>query len=344
MICKKFIQSISSGGICAVLVFLFWGIVVLTGLFKTIHYREELRIGLTGLHNQILPMLSSVLLGFLALRFSLKMKIPALQTFLLGICSQTVYQTFSVNLWFYWENYPTAWLVFFTALFCLLEDFGEEITRKLKLFVFVRGIAVVGMVLSGWVGALSFLVIHAGLKIKFNSGKRPLIFLAGSVFLPAAGALVALGGKRLWLDRSHSEVDLPHVPYILTEESGFPLREGFGVFPEWDSLLVLGFVAILCVIGLSIWSRKMTSYQIFLGSWLGTYLLSAGFLNSKTLYSLEIHEVYLVFPLILALFALLPAWLEALNRKSGIFTIFTLGLAFCYTCVQLRDYAIHYPF
>ncbi len=75
MICKKFIQSISSGGICAVLVFLFWGIVVLTGLFKTIHYREELRIGLTGLHNQILPMLSSVLLGFLALRFSLKMEI-----------------------------------------------------------------------------------------------------------------------------------------------------------------------------------------------------------------------------------------------------------------------------
>ncbi len=53
---------------------------------------------------------------------ALRMEVRAVQAFVLGAACAAIYQTFPVNLWYFWEILSTTTASVFVVSFLLLED------------------------------------------------------------------------------------------------------------------------------------------------------------------------------------------------------------------------------
>ena len=99
----------------------------------------------------------------------------------------------------------------------------------------------------------------------------------------------------------------------------------------------------LAVVLLARWSGDAQAQQTSLLAALGLYVPFAFTFSQGAIIHPYFYEPCLAFPLVLALFCLLPAWLERLTGQGGVFVLLWGGLAYCYTWVQLRSYALFYP-
>ena len=112
--------------------------------------------------------------------------------------------------------------------------------------------------------------------------------------------------------------------------------------PSWKILWLLGSASVITILAFVEWKEEYYFHQAILISGVMVYPFS-GFIVPEIFLIQEVYGIYLAFPLFLALFTLLPAWLETFNEHSGIFVLVSILLAFCTTCVQLRNYAVHFP-
>jgi hypothetical protein len=309
--------------------------------------------GLLAFHNQLIPMLSSALLGFLAMRLTLHLGIRPVHAFVLGLSAQTMYQTFPGNLWFYWEIYPTTLGVLFMALFLVCENSTERLESESKSPLFIRKISVFCMVCVEWIGALGFLSAYYLTSRYFSPERNAVKAEFRKIILPIILAFVVMAGQLVWAKISYPEVNLMgedagakiglNKSFLQINELAIALKKRYeSLLPDWNILAMTGFLATLIVMTLVQRQKKNFNHFVTLGTGIGFYALFL-IVGPKSFILPEAYEVYLAFTLILALFALLPGWLETFINNSGIFVLTIFVLALCWSCIQLRNYSLFYP-
>jgi hypothetical protein len=113
--------------------------------------------------------------------------------------------------------------------------------------------------------------------------------------------------------------------------------------PKWKVLLFFGTLAIVAVICLAQWKRKFLSHQTALLAGLGAFVPMAFLFSQNGVIHPYIYAHIWVLPMILALFALLPAWLETFNKHSGTFVLFSALTAFAFAGYQMLSYWFYMP-
>ena len=114
--------------------------------------------------------------------------------------------------------------------------------------------------------------------------------------------------------------------------------------PSWHTLLVLGVLAVVIVISLIQRRGASLSQQTVLISMIGLYILFAFVLSNTTVIHVYNYGNYLAIPVIVALFALLPAWLEILFiRMKYMFVTLSVIVAFATSGLQLLAYWLQMP-
>ena len=309
--------------------------------------------GLLAFHNQLIPMLTSALLGFLAMRLTLRLSVRPVHAFVLGLSAQTIYQTFPGNLWFIWEIYPTTLGVFFMVLFFICKDSADGQEPESKSLQFVCKLSIFCMVFVEWIGALCFLSTYCLVFRYFSPGIKTIKVEMGKIALPVFLAFVVMAGQLIWVKVSYPTVDImeegagPQIglnkSFLQIEELATVINKRYeALLPDWNVLTIAGLLATFIVMSLVCRKKKNHIHFIMLASGISFYALFL-LLGPKSFILPEAYQIYLAFTLILALFALLPGWLETFNNNSGIFVLLSFVVAFCWSCIQLRNYSIYYP-
>jgi hypothetical protein len=324
-------------------------------LLERIHlwFKGSFSFGLLAFHNQLIPMLSSALLGFLAMRLTLRLGIRPVHAFILGLSAQTMYQTFPANLWFFWEIYPTTVGVFFMACFLICETSTEGLEAKSKFVQRMRSFSVFCMVFVEWIGALGFLSVYFLVSRYFALEKKKFKVKVSKIVIPALLAFVVMAGQLSWVKFNYPDVVLMgegagsqlglNQSFLQVEDLATELKKRYeSLLPDWNILAAAGFLAVFIVVILIRMEKKEFDQLIILTAGICFYALLLLF-NPKSFLLAEAYMVYLAFTLILVFFALLPGWLETFNKNSGIFVLTFFVLAFCWSCIQLRNYSLFYP-
>ena len=326
-------------------------------------FRGTFSYTLMVLHNQAWVWLSSTLLGLLAMRLARRIEIKPLYALLFGVASTAIYQTFPINLWYYWEISVSAVGVVFILLFLLIEEYAYGREQTPHWFPFLRGLCVFMLIYADWFGGSFLLATYFLVAITLSSQSLKQMRPLKTVALPTGAALGIFALQIGWV-----RLNFPNAQWV---GSGFMYRTGFDgstrfyashldlitsrllfdkFMPQWTLLpqswflFVAGGLSILILVGFYLTRLpQLRCAVIILALSLGYYLLMAFLFSQSAVIHPYIYDVYLVIPLILAFYAVLPASLEHLTKNSGFFAFAVMLMAFCYTMVQLRTYAMLFP-
>ena len=332
---------------------------IATGFLFGPYLLERLHVALTGefsrrlltYYNQLIPMVSSALLGFLAMRMVIPLGVSLLSAFLLGIGVQTAYQTLPLNLGLFWELLVTH-AIPFMLVFLIIEEhiLNNKDTPRLRFF---RGLAVFFMFFSDFQTSLLFipfyLVIKATTIPKFDL-KSDLKIMA----IPAVFVSMLWAAQLIWIKINH-----PGVKFI---GSTINSRTGFDgvthyynthwelfnskwhyVFPSWNTMWVLGGLTLVAIVIFVQKTKKLISHQTIVLAGLGLYIPMAFIFSQSGVIHPYLYEPYLAIPFYLAFFSLLPAWLENFFNHSKLFVFFAILIAFSCSGIQLFGYFLHVP-
>jgi hypothetical protein len=308
---------------------------------------------LMAYHNQLIPFLSASLLGFLAMRLTLNMNIPYFQALLLGLSAQTVHQTFPLNLGVVWGIYSQSFIVIFLLLFFIIEENLIRTGKGLKVGL-LRGLVVFFMTLCEPSASIFFLLTYYTFRILILPIGLNLVVIFKSAILPFVGGLSIQSIQLLWVHYL--------IPKISFTGSSPLFRTGFDgdteyYFNHWDLLghkwllnlpnsnpiYLIGLLALIIVVSLIQIKKRYFSQQIILLSGLGGFIVFAFLFSNNVMIHPYAFELYLAWPLILSLFALMPAWLEIVSRYHGGFVLISCVIALFTSGVQLLGYWLYMP-
>jgi hypothetical protein len=310
-----------------------------------------------ALHNQLVSLLTSVLLALLAYRLALRLGAEPLHAIALAIAAQLVLFTFPDNLALYWDMTAQAyWLIPALAFLLIEERAVDGRTRRLNL---AQALTVFAMTYVEYVCATMFLLAYLLALILLKGDRPPLKRLVLMLAVPWLAA-VALFGLQLALAGADPQVKLVGSRFLYrtgldgdAELYGTPLDIAFGrdivraqrpaareqLF-HWPLLFGAGVAAVLLMLLASMRGRVPRIAVIPLIALLGSYLLYAGVFSQAVALHPYLYDSLLAAPLVLALFALAPALLE---NRGGLITLVTFLSAAWVTLFQLRVYAMAYP-
>jgi hypothetical protein len=340
------------------------------GFMQAAHLLERMNYALRGkfsytllmLHNQAWVWFSSALLGMLALRLARRMEINPLYTLFFGIACAVIYQTFPINLWYYWEILPTTVLSLFAILFLLIEEvtFGRE--RVPRWITVLRGLCVFALVYTEPLGALFFLATYilAAVVLSPESLKRQSVLK--TLILPASLALGFFALQVTWVRLNYPGIRLvgstlmfrtgfdgstqyytSHLD-LITSRYALKLNAPLAPLTQWGFLFVVGSLSVLALVGLYLTRLpQLRCAMLILAIALGLYVPFAFMFSQAAVIHPYDYDARLAIPLILASFAVLPACLERLTKNTGVIVLFVILAAFCYSMVQIRAYAIAFP-
>jgi hypothetical protein len=339
------------------------------GYLQAAHLLERISYAVRGkfsyrllmLHNQALVWLSSGLLSLLGMRLALRMEVPALHAFALGAACGAIYQTFPVNLWYFWEIFSTTASAVFVISFLLLEDVREDHVIPTPWIEVLRGVCVFGATYMEWlvggflIGAyLLTTVLMSPESLKRQSPLKALV-------LPG---LLAFGVYSLQV--SWVRWNFPGVEFV---GSSLMFRTGLdgstqyyrGLSDLWSRrssffmpylepilqpsfLFVAGGLAVLVLAGLYLTILPQLKGTVCtLATGLGLYGMYVFIFSQVAVIHPYMYDILVAIPLVVALFAALPASLERLTHHKGLFTFVSLLTAVAYCFVQLRAYAVAFP-
>jgi hypothetical protein len=321
---------------------------------------EKINVAFTGkfslrlltYYDQLLPMVSSALLGLLAMRLVIPLGISLSAAFLLGIGVQTAYQTFPLNLGLFWETCPQVTPIPFVLFFFLLEVhiFNEKDTVKLQFF---RGLAIFFMFATDFQSSLFFILSYIVIKA-ITVPKFALKTDIKTMFIPGLCVTVLWISQALWVKMTQPGVQFSgsalnfrtgfdgSVEYYKTHLELFDSKWNY-VFPSWNTMYILGALALIAVITFVQKNKKLITHQTILLAGLALYIPMAFFFSQNGVIHVYSYEPYLAVPFYLAFFALLPAWLESFSNHSGKFILFATLAAFFCSGIQLLAYFLHVP-
>jgi len=312
-----------------------------------------------AVHNQVVSLLTSVLLALLALRLALRLGVEPLHAVALALAAQLVFFTFPENLALYWDMTAQAyWLVPALAFLLIEERVVEGRTRRMNV---AQALAVFAMTWLEYVCATMFLAAYL-LAALFMSDARPplkrLLLMLGAPWVAA----MALFGLQLALAGADPEVKLVGSRFLYrtgldgdAELYGTPLDIAFGrdivraqrpaareqLF-RWPILFLSGAAAVVLMLIAYVRGKVPRIAVVPLLALLGAYLLYAGLFSQAVALHPYLYDLLLAPALVLALFTLLPALAEARTR-TGLVTVVTLLAAAWTALFQVRLYAMAYP-
>jgi len=112
---------------------------------------------------------------------------------------------------------------------------------------------------------------------------------------------------------------------------------------RWEWLFIGGVVSVLATLAAYVRRRAPRIMVVALAALVGTYLLYAAVFSQAVVLHPYLFDVLLATPLILALFAIVPALVESLTRRTGVVVLLALFGATWFSLFQLRLYALSYP-
>jgi hypothetical protein len=325
-------------------------------ILQRIHiwYTGKFSYTLIAVSNQIILMFASCLLGFLAMRLVLKTGAPFIQAVILGLCTQTAFQTFPFSLDYVWRTIMEPAFVIFMLVFlireegtfCFKNDFKSNLTSGLLVFF---------MMLSAPVPAVFFFLSYYFFKIITCSNFTNLWQKAVISFFSILVALGVVRAQFLWVKSQYPKLEF-HGSNILPR-SGWDgdltyfydhmdlLSGKFLIsLPNWHVLMFFGVMSIIAVITIVQRKGSFFSQQTTLLSIAGIYILYAFLLGQMTVIHPYGKDNFLAMPAILALFALLPAWLEILfSRMKYLFVTLSVIAAFGTAGLQMLAYWLQMP-
>jgi hypothetical protein len=319
-----------------------------------IAYNGKFSYTLLAIHNQIITMLSSCLLGFLAMRLTFKVGVPFKQAVILGLSSQTVYQTFPFNLNYFWGTTPHVSVPIFLLLFLILEE-GTFCLKDSVKKIITKGMLIILFVINSPAEAFLFLFCYYFVKIitccdALDLWKNILVNIYS--FFVGIGLIVF---QLYWVKSSYPEIEffgstiLPITGFDGSLIYYYDHMDLLGNryllnLPGWHVLLCSGILAIIAVISIIQRENKPLNQQTVLLSLICLYIPYAFLLSRYTVIHIYLFDNYLAIPIILALFAFLPAWLEIkIFRLKYMFVILSGALAFGAAGLQILAYWLQIP-
>ncbi|MBI4774585.1 MAG: hypothetical protein HY788_10455 [Deltaproteobacteria bacterium] len=333
------------------------------GFLQAGHLLERLNRWLRGTysyrlmawHNQAVVWLTSALLAWLAMRLALRMGVEPFSCLLLGIGCQFVHQTFGPNLWLVWNMTSQAVLVLFVVLFLLFEEAGLDRTDISKYACFGRALAVFGMMYATWMAGLLFLFSYFGTVTLLHPSRLRSQRLFWAVLVPmclvfgihVCQILVVIhnfpdarfvGGTFLYrsgLDGATNHF-LSHMDILTNKRRSLP-------YLQWKVFLYAGTLVLFALIPVFVKLREGRIPVTIILMLTGMYIPWAFVFSQSWSVHPHLYDVMLFPALVLATFSVFPAFLERMGGNQRIIVLVTIGVAFCYSFVQLRDYAASFP-
>jgi len=329
---------------------------------------EKLYAAITGhpswrllkLHNQLVSLLSSVLLALLAFRLARRFGMRPLHAFAVAAAFQAVYFTFPDNLLIYWEMTARGWWLPFVCLFLL-----ADLEPPSRTTMIVQAVSAFFLTYMEYVAGLGFLA--SWLLIVLLSGERRASWKRLAL-VTAVPIILALG-----IFKGQLALAKALDPQLQTVGSEFSFRTGldgstqyynghldiaygrdlarrnFGtektrpLFFRWPWLFFASAAATIFIVIGAMRGRVPHDAVVALLSLLGAYLIYAAVFSQAVVIHPYYYDVMLFTPLMLALFVLTPSLIETMTREKGLTAIVAVFLALWVSMVQLRNYAILFP-
>ena len=354
-----------------------------TGMYLWLPYLLHRVVrGLTGgngfralaIFFQLLIAFNAAVIGLLGMRIARRIGAGAEHALLLGISAAAVFQTFPINLAGFFALNPGTLVVLFSTPFWILVDDGAlASTGTLRQRRMVAACMLLLTVSHSIAMALFFVVslaLAAALLAPNMVRARPFLRYVAFPLVPAmAFHQLQLLWVRLTMPKTEFTGNLNYSDFLW--RSGLDGSTEFYTSPldvlsrrwmsmgyinpdpvtaratepmmTWKWLFIAGSLSVLIN---GIWlvrSPRSRSAVLFLAGATGCYLLSLFVFSQGVVIHPDCWDVLIAFPLIVSLFALLPAHLAASPRSTGLAVLVTVIAALCYSFVQLRAYAVTFP-
>ncbi|HJQ40512.1 MAG TPA: hypothetical protein VKB93_25480 [Thermoanaerobaculia bacterium] len=331
-----------------------------SGVYKVSGFlAEKLWIGITGryswqllaMHNAAIALLISALLALLACRLATRIGVEPLHAIALAIATQMVQFTFPESLSLYWEMISQAFWLLPAIAFLLLE---ETPFRKPRL----QALVVFAMTYVDFMLTLAFLFAYIATVLLLRAERPPLRWLlaawlaamalfAAQLLLAKYDPAVRLVGSR-FLYRTGLDGDAmfygTHLDIALGRDVVRAGRLGNSKYLfHWPTLFFGGVLAVLVTLFAYARARAPRITLVSLSSLLGAYVLFAAVFSQLVALHPYLFDIVLAAPLILALFAILPALAETYTHNRGAVVLVTVLCASWLSFYQLRVYALCYP-
>jgi hypothetical protein len=318
---------------------------------------------LLALHNLFVALLTSALLALLAYRLALRFGLEPLHAFILGVAAQMVWFTFPDNLATFWELPEQTFCLFAAIGFLLLEE--RALDGRTRLLTAMQALAIFALCYIEYVTGLMFITAYLMTVLLLREERPPLRRLCIVLLLPwiCAYAIyrielagihyenrrtgIALAGSR-FLYRSGLDGDSmfygDHLDIALGRDLVRGGRTGnLEYLYRWQTLFFAGAAAVLMTLAAYVRGRAPRIAIVAIAALIGSYLLYAAVFSQAVTLHPYLFDAVLATPLILALFAVVPALVEAQTRRTGAIVLLALFGSTWLSLFQLRLYAMRDP-
>ena len=141
-------------------------------------------------HNQAVVLLTSALLGLLAMRIGVRLGLMPGRAFVLGLACQGVYQTFPQNLFYYWEVLPSAVEALLSVAWLIVEEARFERHLDERMPARLRFAAVFLLVWVEPTGAPFIIATYLLALLLLAPDEMKRIPIVQSVVVPAIAGMV----------------------------------------------------------------------------------------------------------------------------------------------------------
>jgi hypothetical protein len=305
-------------------------------------------------HNEVFSLVLAVLFALLAYRLAWRLDAEPLHALAFAIGAQMVLFTFPESLALYWDvTAQAAWLMAVIA-FLLLEEspYRHPILLALTVFAMVYAEVILGTL---------FIAAYVIIVLLLRDERPPLERLVLRFAVPWLAAF-AVFGTQLMLAKYEPAVKLIGSGFLyrtgLDGDAmfyGTPLDIAFGrdvirngrpgnprFCFHWPVLFLAGVLAVIATLVAYVRRRVPRLALIAVAAPLGAYLLYAGVFSQAVALHPYLYDLVLAPALILALFAIVPALVEA-HTRTGTIAFVTFFIAAWLSFYQLRMYALCYP-
>ena len=317
---------------------------------------------LVALHNQLVSLVLSSLLGMLAFRITKRMGLDSRLAFAAGASVVMVVFTFPDNLSLYWEMTSQPYFLLFATIFLLIEERCLDgrrtparsllqaavvcwmtLTEKVAGLAFVSAMAVTLLVLEPRHGAWRRFVLVSiapallaiglyRLQVRTAEKRFPTAEMSGSTLMFRSG----LDGESVYYG-DHLDIarhrDLARANWPVNRQYLF----------RWEWVFILGVISTLAVVAAYI-AGRVPRITVEVLTWLaGGWVIYAAVFSQAFVIHPYLFDVLLFAPLAVALFAVGPALAESLTRRTGAILLLVVLCAFWYSLFQMRLYALRNP-
>jgi len=316
---------------------------------------------LLALHNEVVLLLIASLLALLAFRLARRLGADPIHAFILAVAAQMVWFTFPESLSGYWLLSEQTWCLLPAIVFLLLEERALDGGRT-RLLTALQALAIFALTYIEYVVGTMFIVSYVAAIFLLRGDRPPIKRMAAMLLLPWVCAFALYGIELLGVRHVSKQTGAKLTGSDFSYRSGLDgdamfygdhLDIAFGrdvvrggrsphLF-RWEWLFLCGIAAVLATLAAHIRGHVPRIAVVALIALIGSWLLYAAVFSQAVALHPYLFDVMLATPLILALFAIVPALVESRTNQTGMIVLLAIFAATWLSMFQLRVYALCYP-